>query len=64
MATMYPMIEMARNGHFMCMPKILYLYNAQNPINDHKVHRRLQLKLEKFIRSKKPYEPLEKLSDA
>ncbi len=64
MATMYPMVEMARNGHFMCMPKVLYLYNNSNPINDHRVNRKEQLSLEKFIRNKKPYEALEKLFDA
>jgi len=64
MATMYPMVEMACNGHFMCMPKVLYLYNNSNPINDHRVNRKEQLSLEKFIRNKKPYEALERLFDA
>lgn len=30
---MYPMIELASQGHFMCIPDVLYLYNRTNPLN-------------------------------
>ncbi len=57
MATMIPMIEMARD-HFKFIDKLLYVYNADNPINDHKVNGGLQKKIDLIIRSLKPYTPL------
>ena len=35
--TMYPMIEMAGPKHSRYIHDILYLYNAANPYNEHKV---------------------------
>lgn len=35
---MYPMIEMAGNEHYRFMSEINYIYNEENPINDHKVN--------------------------
>jgi len=35
---MYPMLEMAGEEHYLFMPEINYIYNEQNPINDHKVN--------------------------
>lgn len=32
----FPMIEMAGNKHYEYIPNILYVYNEQNPYNDHK----------------------------
>lgn len=60
-AMMFPMIEMARNGHFKFISKILYDYNASNPISDHRVSKKLQRKLDLVIRGRKRYEALEKL---
>ena len=37
LATMYPMIEMSGPKHARFLSDVLYLYNAVNPINDHKV---------------------------
>lgn len=56
MAIMLPMIEMARDGHFKFIDEILYVYNSENQISDHKVNRELQRKLDSVIRSRKPYE--------
>lgn len=38
LAFMYPMIEMASYEHYRFMPEINYIYNEENPINDHKVN--------------------------
>jgi glycosyltransferase involved in cell wall biosynthesis len=35
-ATMLPMLEMASNGHITCIEEVLYVYNDENPLNDHK----------------------------
>jgi len=34
---MYPMLEMATEEHYRFMNEINYVYNAENPINEHKV---------------------------
>ena len=59
LAFMFPMLEMAGlKSHYISSP--LYIYNMDNPLNDHKVDNTLQLKLEKEIRLKKRYELLQK----
>ena len=35
---MYPMLEMSGNEHYKFMEDINYVYNEQNPLNDHKVN--------------------------
>jgi len=60
-AAMFPMIEMASKGHFKFVPEVLLLYNDLNSLNDHKVSKSLQKKLDLLIRSRKKYEPLETL---
>ncbi|MCX5922437.1 MAG: glycosyltransferase [Candidatus Dependentiae bacterium] len=60
-ALIHPMVEMAQAQHIAFIPEILYLYNDANPIGDDKVNRPLQRELEKFIKNKMPYAPLEKL---
>lgn len=61
MAIMLPMVEMARKGHYAFINKVLYLYNDMTPINDHKVNKGLQKKLDLEIRSRERYEALTKL---
>lgn len=67
MATMICMLEMCTPkdenavSHCTFIPDILYIYNYVNPISDHIIDRSLQLELEKVIRARKPYEPLETL---
>jgi glycosyltransferase involved in cell wall biosynthesis len=58
LAMMFPMIEMAREGHFRFIPEVLLDYNTANPINDHKVSKELQQKCDAVIRSRKPYDPI------
>lgn len=54
LAFMFPMLEMSR-GHFCFIPEVLYIYNRATPLNDDKISREKQLKLEKIIRGKKCY---------
>lgn len=56
-AMMHPMLELS-NGRSKYIPEILYIYNMDNPINDHRVDGNLQLKIESIVRSAKPYDPL------
>ena len=60
MAFMFPMLEMAGN-HSRHVPEILYVYNQSNPINDYKVRLPLVLAMDKLIRSRARYRPLENL---
>ncbi len=48
-AIMFPMLEMAAE-HSQFVSDILYVYNLENPINDHKVNRQLQQSLDLYIR--------------
>lgn len=57
LAIMFPMMEMAGERHAF-VPEILYVYNEQNPINDHKVSKDLQRKLDLEIRGRTPYDRL------
>ena len=51
---MLPMLEMAGNrSHYI--PEIMYIYNLDNPLNDHKVDNIYQVSLEREIRQKKEY---------
>lgn len=59
MYIMFPMLEMSgTKSRFI--EEVLYIYNLDNPINDHKVDRGLQARLDKTCRSKKKYSPLPK----
>lgn len=60
MATGIPMIEQARD-HFMFIPDVLYLYNDLNPLSDHRKSRKIQMDIDRFVRSRPIYKPLEKL---
>lgn len=55
---MFPMVEMATYKHIKFTPQINYIYNEDNPINDHKVSAAEQNKCANFARSKKPYSPI------
>ncbi len=59
-AILMPMIEMA-GFHHMFIDEVLYLYNDNNPISDHRIDQQLQLDLNKYIRTKLvKYHPLAK----
>ena len=54
LAIMFPMLEMAgKRQEFM--QDLLYVYNDQNPISDHKIRRKEQILVAKEIRRKKIY---------
>lgn len=57
-AYIVPMIEMG-GKHSRYIPEILYVYNRANPINDDKVDRSLQWRVDQYIRSKEKYEPID-----
>jgi glycosyltransferase involved in cell wall biosynthesis len=61
MAMMFPMLEMASQGHFRFIPECLYIYNDINPLQVSRVKLRQQEKNERLIRSRPPYEALETL---
>lgn len=58
LAMLYPMIEMAGNERIRFINKILYIYNTNNPLNDHKKNCNLQLCLAREIKNKQRYEKL------
>lgn len=60
-AYMFPMIEMAMNGHYRFIDELLYIYNIKNPINDFRINRPEQNEIRLLIESKEPYAPLERL---
>lgn len=55
---MYPMLEMSGPEHYRFMEEINYVYNADNPINEHKVDMRMVNEHASKIRNKKPYNRL------
>lgn len=55
---MYPMLEMSGDEHYRFMEDINYVYNEQNPINDHKVDLWLVNDIAVKIRNKQPYTKL------
>lgn len=54
---MFPMLEMS-GDRAKYVKEVLYVYNLDNPINDHKVDNGLQVRLEMEIRGKKKYDLL------
>ena len=55
---MFPMLEMAGPKHYRFMNDINYIYNGDNPINEHKVDMSMVNDHAYKIRSKKPYDRL------
>jgi len=58
LSIMYPLIEMAGPKRIKCADKVMYIYNNQNPINDHKKNYKLQVSLDFEIRKKPQYAEL------
>ncbi|WP_068467897.1 glycosyltransferase family 2 protein [Candidatus Protochlamydia phocaeensis] len=56
-ALFYPLLEMA-GRHIRFIDKILYIYNLENPLNDHKINRDEQYFEELYIKSRTKYPPL------
>lgn len=67
MAAMFPMIEMCmprtedEKPHYLFIPDVLCFYNDLNPIGDSYINYNLQLYLDNYIRSLKPYDPIANL---
>jgi glycosyltransferase involved in cell wall biosynthesis len=55
---MFPMLEMAGEEHYSFMTDINYVYNAENPINEHKVDMSMVTNHAVRIRNKEPYKRL------
>ena len=55
---MYPMLEMSGEEHYRFMTEVNYIYNAENPINEHKVDIGMVNNHASRIRSKEKYEKL------
>jgi len=60
LAFMYPMIEMAGPDHYTFMKDINYVYNEDNPLNDHKVNMPKVSQTVVQIRNRPPYKRLER----
>lgn len=60
-AMMLPMVEMARNGHLKFINEVLYIYNDDNTLNDHRINKKMQWDLDLYLRAKKRYEALDQL---
>ena len=58
LAFMYPMIEMAGNEHYRFMSEINYIYNEENPMNDHKVNHGKVNKIVNILKNKPKYSKL------
>lgn len=58
-AIMFPMMEMS-GYHQKYIDETLYVYNLENPINDHKVNQKLQQRLDVLLRSKEKYQRVSK----
>lgn len=60
LAVMYPIMEMC-GSHTAFVPDIIYIYNAENSMNDNKVNIELQGKCGYHILCRPPYQPLKEL---
>jgi glycosyltransferase involved in cell wall biosynthesis len=58
LAFMYPMIEMSGAEHYRFMTEINYVYNEENPLNDHKVNMSSVSVITNKIRNRPPYTKL------
>lgn len=61
LAYMFPMLEMASQGHFLFIDEVLCIYNLETPLNDYAVNRALQTEHAWAVRVKIPYKPLKTL---
>ena len=57
---MFPMLEMAGPTHYRFMKDVNYVYNAENPINEHKVDMTMVNDHATKIRNKIPYKKIQK----
>lgn len=57
----FPMLEMCGENKSRYLSDILYVYNRENPMNESKISQAEIDRIEKMLRSKTPYQTLEKL---
>ena len=55
LAFMFPMLEMSGDEHYRYLPEINYVYNGENPLNDHKVNSNDVRLICNKIANKEPY---------
>ena len=55
---MYPMLEMSGENHYKFMNEINYIYNEQNPLNDHKINREKVSFFVNYAKNKNKYDLL------
>src|SRR5579872_4630489 len=60
MAFLIPIYEMA-GLHHKFIETVLMIYNSDNPLNDHKVSKELQINMDQVIRKRAPYNQLQSL---
>jgi hypothetical protein len=60
-ALMFPMVEMAGPEHFYEVDDVLLTYNRRNPLSVDRVSRQEQLRIEKVIKEKQPYDRVKKI---
>lgn len=58
-AMMFPMLEMV-GDRFKFLDEYLYVYNCTNPLNDYKIHRKMLIETERYLRQKPKYEILQR----
>jgi glycosyltransferase involved in cell wall biosynthesis len=56
-----PMLEMCGENKSVYISDILYVYNTENPMSEHKINPNEQERIANFLRSKEPYKTLENL---
>lgn len=61
LAYMIPICEMA-GTHYKFIPQVLYIYNHSEPLNFHKKPTLIENEMDKFIRKKEKYQPLDELT--
>ncbi|HXF28448.1 MAG TPA: hypothetical protein VN457_01240, partial [Chlamydiales bacterium] len=61
LAMMFPMFEMASQGHIHFIKEPIYIVNTVNPISDRRKNLQLQRNINKYLRSLPPYAPLQTL---
>jgi glycosyltransferase involved in cell wall biosynthesis len=59
-AIMFPIMEMAGYEKVKYNDKVLYVYNFENPISDHRVNQKLQWDIHKEISNKKKFDVVDK----
>jgi glycosyltransferase involved in cell wall biosynthesis len=58
LAFMFPMLEMSGEEHYKFIEDTMYVYNEQNPLNDHKVDLTLVNEIAIKIRNKEKYKKI------